>query len=398
MPFALFAAAAVLLAAACGDSRPSAAAGAPAPVEVGVIELVAGPVTLTRELPGRTSAFRVAEVRARVDGIVQKRLFTEGAEVKEGQPLFSIDPAPYRAALASAQAQVARAEASIEAAKGLVARYGELLEARAVSRQENDDAVAKLRTAQADLAAGKAAVAAARIRLGYTDVRAPIAGRIGRAEVTEGAYVQAGAATLLATVQQLDPLYVDLTWSSAEVLRMRRRIERGELRADATGAAQVTIVLEDGSDLPDKGALQFTDVSVDPTTGSVALRAIVPNRDRGLLPGMFVRARIEEGVDPDGLLVPQRAVTRDQSGRPVALVVDAASKVERRLLTADREVGDAWLVTDGLRAGERVIVEGLQKAKPGAQVRPVPYQAPARPATPAAPATQATPAKPAPGR
>jgi membrane fusion protein, multidrug efflux system len=363
---------AMLAAAGCrGDDTAKASTGAPPPIQVGVITLAPQVVTLTKELPGRTSAFRVAEVRARVNGIVQKRLFTEGADVTENQPLFRIDPGPYQAALESASAQLARAEAMVESARSLADRYATLIESNAISRQENDDAKVRVKTSQADVAAARAAVKTARINLDYTAVTAPVAGRIGRAEVTEGAYVQAQSATLLATVQQIDKLYVDMTWSSAEVMRLRAALASGKLKSH-DGAASVTLVLDDGRAYDTPGTLQFTDASVDQTTGSISLRAIVPNPRRELLPGMFVRARIDEGTDPAAILVPQRAVTRDQSGRPVALVVDAAGKVERRMLETDRAIGDAWLVTKGVAAGDRVIVEGLQRVRPGAQVIAVP--------------------------
>ena len=347
------------------------------PVEVGVVTIQPQAVTLRKELPGRTSALRVAEVRARVNGIVQKRLFQEGSDVKEGQALFKIDPAPYTAALESATAQVARAEATIAATRSLAERYQKLVETNAVSKQELDDAVAKQKTAEADLAAARAAVKRAAIDVGYTTVTAPLAGRIGRAEVTEGAYVQAQTATLLATIQQIDQVYVDLTWSSAEAMRLRRAIESGELQtvggeAPQSRQAKVVLILDDGREYGEPGMLQFTDVTVDSTTGSISLRAVFPNPKRELLPGMFVRARIEEGTQANALLVPQRAVTRDQAGRPMALVVTTANKVERRQLAAEREIGDAWLVTSGIAAGERVIVEGLQKVRPGSDVVAVP--------------------------
>jgi len=347
------------------------------PVEVGVVTIQPQSVTLRKELPGRTSALRVAEVRARVNGIVQKRLFQEGSDVKEGQALFKIDPAPYAAALEAARAQVARAEASIAATRSLAERYQKLIETNAVSKQELDDAVAKQKTAEADLAAARAAVKRAAIDVGYTTVTAPLAGRIGRAEVTEGAYVQAQTATLLATIQQIDQVYVDLTWSSAEAMRLRRAIESGELQtvggeAPQSRQAKVVLLLDDGREYGEAGTLQFADVTVDSTTGSISLRAVFPNPKRELLPGMFVRARIEEGTHANALLVPQRAVTRDQAGRPMALVVTAANKVERRQLAAEREIGDAWLVTSGIAAGDRVIVEGLQKVRPGSDVVAVP--------------------------
>lgn len=328
-------------------------------------------VTLTRELPGRTSAFKVAEVRARVNGIVLSRLFAEGADVKEGQPLYRIDPAPYQAALAAARAQLARAEANVANARLQAKRMSELVQANAVSRQEHDNAVAALKATEADVAAGLAAVQSARINLGYTTVVAPVSGRIGRSAVTEGAYVQAAQATLLAIVQQLDPLYVDVTQSSAEVLRLRRALESGKLQRAPDGGAKVKVLLEDGREYGEPGTLQFADVTVDPSTGSIALRALVPNPRRELLPGMFVRARLDEGVNPQALLVPQVGVTRDQKGNPIALVVNADRKVERRELVTDRSVGDAWLVTKGVVAGDQVIVEGLQKVRPGAEVSPV---------------------------
>ena len=341
------------------------------PVEVGVVTIQPQSVTLRKELPGRTSAVRVAEVRARVNGIVQKRLFQEGSDVKEGQALFRIDSAPYAAALDSARAQVARAEASIASTRSLAERYQKLIETNAVSKQELDDAIAKQKTAEADLAAARAAVRRASIDVGYTTVTAPLSGRIGRADVTEGGYVQAQTATLLATIQQIDQLYVDLTWSTAEVKRLRRANDSGELKSEG-GQAKVVLLLEDGREYAEQGTLQFADVTVDATTGSISLRAMFPNPKRELLPGMFVRARIDEGTHQNALLVPQRAVTRDQAGRPQALVVSAANKVERRQLVTERELGDAWLVTSGINAGDRVIVEGLQKIRPGADVVAVP--------------------------
>jgi membrane fusion protein (multidrug efflux system) len=341
-------------------------------VEVGVVTVEPTAVTLTRELPGRTSAFRVAEVRARVNGIVLKRLFTEGADVKEGQPLFLIDPAPYQAALDSAKAIRARAEANVANARLQAQRYSELVAENAVSKQEYDNALAALKASEADVAAGRAAVETARINLGYTTARAPVSGRIGRSAVTEGAYVQQGQATLLATVQQLDPLYVDLSQSSAEVLKLRRDLAEGRLQSAGRDRARVKLLLEDGREYGPEGALQFADVTVDPSTGSISLRALFPNPRAELLPGMFVRARLEEGVNPQALLVPQQGVTRDQKGLPTALVVNGEKKVERRQLVTERAVGDAWLVSSGIKAGEQVIVEGLQKVRPGAEVKPVP--------------------------
>jgi membrane fusion protein (multidrug efflux system) len=329
-------------------------------------------VPLTKELPGRTSAFRVAEVRARVNGIVLKRLFTEGADVREGQPLFRIDPAPYVAALEGAKAQLARAEATAASARLSAERFAELVSHNAVSKQEYDNALAALKAGEADVAAGKAAVQAAEINVGYTTVTSPLSGRIGRSAVTEGAFVQQSQATLLATVQQLDPVYVDLTQSSVDALKLRRDHAEGKLKSAGRGQALVRLVLEDGRDYAVPGSLQFTDVTVDPSTGSIALRALFPNPRGELLPGMFVRARIDEGVSPDALLVPQQGVTRDAKGQPTVLVVNAEQKVERRTVVTERTLGDAWVVTDGLKPGEQVIVEGLQKVQPGAAVKPVP--------------------------
>jgi membrane fusion protein (multidrug efflux system) len=368
-------AAALALLALLGCGKKAAAPAQTGPVEVGVVTLAPTAVTLNRELPGRTSAFKVAEVRARVNGIVLRRLFTEGSDVKQGQPLFTIDPAPYRASLESARAQLARAEATVANARLQAQRYGDLVKENAVSRQEYDNAMAALKASEADVSAGRAAVETARINLGYTSVTAPVSGRIGRSAVTEGAYVQAAQATLLATVQQLDPVYVDLTQSSADAMKLRRDLADGKLQKSEKGGARVKLLLEDGREYPVPGELQFTDVTVDPSTGSIALRALFPNPKGELLPNMFVRARLEEGVKPEALLVPQQAVTRDQKGQPVAMIVNAQKKVERRQLVTDRAVGDAWLVTAGVKAGEQVIVEGLQKVRPGADVNPVPAAA-----------------------
>ena len=359
-----------LLVLACGSrGAPPPPSG---PVEVGVVTLQPTAVTLSRELPGRTSPYRVAEVRARVNGIVLKRLFVEGSDVKEGQVLFEIDPAPYRAALDGATATRARAEATLANARLQAQRATELVKTGVVSQQDHDNAQAALKTAEADLAAARAAEETATINLGYTRVTSPVSGRIGRSAVTEGAYAQASQATLLATVQQIDPMYVDVSQSADEVLKLRRELETGKLQAAGKGQAKVRLVLDGGGAYPLEGTLQFTDVSVDPGTGSITLRALFPNPRGDLLPGLFVRARLEEAVNPQALLVPQVGVTRDQKGLPVALVVNAEGKVERRQLVADRTVGTSWLVTDGLRPGDQVIVEGVQKVRPGAPVKPVP--------------------------
>ncbi len=366
----------LFFAAGCAKKTPPPAA--PAPVEVGVLTIATQPVTLTRERPGRTFAFRVAEVRARVSGIVQKRLFNEGADVREGQPLYQIDAAPYQAALDSARAALARSEAGATTARLAEQRNKQLLDAKAVSQQDYDNALAALQAAEADIAAAKAAVQTAEINLGYTAVTSPVSGRIGRSQVTEGAYVQAGAATLLATVQQLDPLYVDLAQSSTEVLRLRRALAEGKLQRTDSGEARVQLLLDDGT-YATEGTLQFSDVTVDPSTSSITLRAIFPNPKGELLPGMFVRARLAEGSAPDAILVPQFAVTRNAQGDAVALVVGAGDKVEQRVVQTQRSVGNQWLVSEGLAPGDRVIVDNLQRVRPGTVVKP----APAKPASPA---------------
>ena len=356
---------------ACEAPVVAAEKGAPGPVEVGVVTVTPSAVKLTRELPGRVSARRMAEVRARVSGIVEARLFSEGSDVKEGQLLYRIEAAPFAANLAAARASLARAEATLVRARGTAKRDAALLEANTVSREAAENSAAALQAAEADVAAGRAAVTTAKINLDYTRVTAPVAGRIGRSAVTEGAYVQQSAATLMATIQQLDSVYVDVTQSTAELLRLRRELAADELQA-AGEAARVTLILEDGRVYAETGALQFADVTVDAGTGSINLRALFPNPRGELLAGMFVRARLEQGEDPQALLVPQRAVTRDPKGQAIALVVNAEHKVERRLLVAERAVGNAWLVTAGLVAGDQVIVDGLQKVRPGAAVVTVP--------------------------
>ncbi len=359
----------------CGDSNgatnSSAAKGAAGPVEVGVVTVEPSSVTLTSELPGRVAARRVAEVRARVDGIVETQLFTEGSDVKEGQELYEIEAAVYEANLAVARANLARAEATALNAKLTAERDEELLESNAVSREARENSAATLRAANAEVAARRAAVKAAQIDLEYTKVTAPIAGRIGRSVVTEGAYVQRSTATLMTTIQQLDTVYVYITQSSAELLRLRRAIEADRLQRGGE-SAQLTLILEDGHEYEQTGTLQFADATVDESTGSVSLRAVFPNPNGELLPGMFVRARVQQGTDPDALLVPQRGVTRDPKGQAIALVVDASNRVERRALVAERAIGSAWLVTEGLVAGDRVIVDGVQKVRPGDEVAVVP--------------------------
>jgi len=358
--------AAVLLA-ACRREPPPAPPQHPPGVTVAPARRASVPVTV--ELPGRTNPFRVAQVRARVDGIVLKREFRQGSDVRAGQRLYQIDPAPYRAALANAQAGLGRAEANVAAVNAQAARYKRLVSVQAVSTQDYDNAVASLGQAVADVAAGKAQVAGASINLGYTDVTAPITGRAGIALVTEGAYVQASSATLMTTIQQIDPIYVDLSQSSVQGLRLRRDIGDGQVRAGGPKMARVTVLLEDGTQYPIAGTVQFTDITVDPNTGSVTVRAVVPNPRHLLLPGMFVRGRVEEGLAEDVLLVPQTGVAHDPQGQATVLLVGPGDRVVQRTVQASRTLGQDWVVTGGLKEGERVIVSGMQKARPGTRVQ-----------------------------
>lgn len=359
---------ALLLAGCANDSADAPAAG-PMPVEVLTVRPEA--VTLSEELPGRISAHRVAEVRARISGIVLKRLFTEGADVREGEVLFQIDPAPYEAALDSAKATLARAEAGLVSAQAQAERFKGLVESNAVSRQNYDDAESARLGYVADVAAAKAAVRTAEINLGYTNVTSPISGRIGRAEVTEGAYVQQGTATLLATVQQLDPLYVDLSRPAEEVIRLKQALASGRLVRAGENDARFTLVLADGTEYGHGGSLQFSDVSVNTSTGTVMLRGLIPNPEQDLLPGMFVRARLVEGTSRDAILIPQSLVSRNTKGEPTAMVVGADDKAEVRPLQVSRTVGNRWLVIGGLSEGDRVITDNLQKLRPGVPVQPV---------------------------
>jgi membrane fusion protein, multidrug efflux system len=328
-------------------------------------------VPVVTELPGRTSAYLVAQVRARVDGIVLKREFKEGADVKAGQRLYQIDPAPYRAALDSALGALHKAQANLAAMTSQAERYKILIGGNGVSKQEYDNAIAAQGQAAADVASSAAAVQTARINLGYTDVVSPITGRSGVSLVTPGAYVQASAATLMTTVQQMDPIYVDLNQSSLQGLQLRRDVASGRVKVDGSDSAKVTLFLEDGTRYPLAGTLQFTDITVDPSTGSVTVRAVFPNPDHVLLPGMFVRARMEQGVNDQAMLVPQQGVTRDPKGQATALVVGADNKVAQRVIKASSTFGDQWVVEGGLAEGERVIVAGLQKVQPGMTVRAV---------------------------
>ena len=374
---------AAMVLAGCGSAKPPATS---APPQVSVVTVHRGSVPITTELPGRTSAYLVAQVRARVDGIVLKRDFKEGAEVKAGQRLYQIDPAPYIAALNSATASLQKAEANLVSMTAQAERFKVLVAANAVSKQDYDNAVSTQGQAAADVATGKAAVALAQINLGYTNVMSPITGRSGLSLVTEGAYVQASAATLMTTVQQIDPVYVDLTQSSVEGLQLRRDIASGQLKLTGPNQAKVTLLLEDGSQYRDSGTLQFSDITVDPGTGSVTVRAIFPNPRFVLLPGMFVRARIEEGVNENAFLAPQVGVTHDPKGQATALVVGADNKVAVHTLQLRGTRGDQWIVEGGLSDGDRVIVAGVQKVQPGVIVQAVEAQTAIAAGTPSTPA------------
>jgi membrane fusion protein (multidrug efflux system) len=346
----------------------------PAPVpEVATATVARQRVELTTELPGRTSPYRIAEIRPQVNGLIQKRLFTEGSDVQANQVLYQIDPAPFQAALDNAKAALGRAEANLPALELKANRYKEALADKAVAQQDLDDATAALKQAGADVAYYQAMVETARINLGYTRVVSPISGRIGRSTVTDGAIATAYQPTALATIQQLDPIYVDVPQSTADLLGLQRRLEEKRMNREGTNANQVDLILEDGTKYPLEGTLEFRDVSVDPTTGSVILRMVFPNPNGVLLPGMFVRAVVKEGVNEQGILIPQQAVSRDPKGNPVALIVNASGKVEQRMLNLDRAVGDQWLVSAGLAPGDRVIAEGMQKVQPGASVKEVPF-------------------------
>jgi membrane fusion protein (multidrug efflux system) len=349
--------------AACGGGQEG---GEPPKPAVTVATLQASPVTITRELPGRTSAWLVAEVRPQVSGIVAKRLFTEGALVEAGAPLYQIDDATYRAAANNARAQLKRAEATLVAARLTAKRTAELVQVDAVSRQDNDNAVAALGQAEADVGAARAALDAANVTLGFARITSPISGRIGRSSVTQGALVTANQPAALATVQQLDPIYVDLTQSSTELLDLRRALAEGSLQS--TEGMPVRIQLEGGGEYAHPGSLKFSEVAVDPSTGSYALRVEVPNPDYVLMPGMYVRAMLGAGVRPNALLVPQQGVARDAKGNTSAMVVNAEGVVEQRPVVVSQAIGNQWLVESGLAAGDRVVVEGLQKIAPGVEV------------------------------
>ncbi|MEA3158128.1 MAG: rane fusion protein multidrug efflux system [Betaproteobacteria bacterium] len=377
----------------CSRAKPAAPAAQPPEVSVATVQRASVPVTV--DLPGRTNAYFVAQVRARVDGIVLKRNFKEGSDAKVGQRLYQIDPAPYQAMLDSAQATLQKTQSALPALVATAERYKALV-GNGVSKMDYDNAVSLRDQGSADVVFSKAAVQTARINLGYTSVIAPITGRIGISQVTEGAYVQAAAATLMTTVQQIDPIYVDLTQSSIQGLQLRRDIASGKVKITGPSQAKVTVTLEDGTVYPITGALQFSDITVDQNTGSVTLRAMVRNPNYVLLPGMFVRARIEEGVNDNALLVPQVAVTHNAQGQATTLVVGPDNKVALRTLQATRTFGNNWVVESGVNAGDKVIVSGIQKAQPGALVRAV--DAPAATQNAGAPTQPATsnPASPQP--
>lgn len=371
----------------CGKPPETTQIGTP---EVAVVSVQPKRVTLTTELPGRTSAYLVAEVRPQVGGIIQNRLFTEGSDVKAGEVLYQIDPASYQAAYNSAKAALARAEANLNPARLKAGRYQELVKINAVSQQEYDDASGALKQAEADVEAGKAALETARINLAYTKVTAPISGRIGRSSVTNGALVTANQPVALATIQQLSPMYVDVTQSSAELLHLKQNMASGIMKGNGAAQKRVNLLLEDGSAYPLHGTLKFSEVTVDQSTGSVTLRAVFPNPKQTLLPGMFVRAVLEEGVNEQAILVPQQGVTRSPDGNAMVMVVGVEDKVEPRIIKVVRTVGDSWLVSEGLKTGDRVIMEGLQKARPGTPVKAVPFSSKAN-GTPAG-AQKAAPA------
>lgn len=373
-----------LLLPACGQGAPDQQRG---PAQVGVVTVRSQPVTLTTELPGRTVAYETSEVRPQVNGLILARLFEEGDSVRQGQPLYRIDPQPYKASEASAAAALTRARAAIASTGALARRYGELVRINAIARQDYENAQTQAEQARADVAAQEAALRSARIDLARTTIRAPISGRIGRSDFTTGALVTASQANALTTIQRLDPIYVDVQQSSAEVLKLRQQILAGQLSRDG-GAARVRLRLEDGSTYPIEGEMKFTDVSVDPTTGSQAIRIRFANPRGLLLPGMYVRAQLVEGTQAQGLLVPQRAVSRDERGQATVMIVGKGDKVEQRVIQAARTVGDSWLVTGGLKDGERVIVEGGMMIQPGMPVKPTPWS-PKNDAAAAKPAAQA---------
>lgn len=387
--------AAALALGACGQKSDAPAAGAsPRAPEVGVITVQPRDIGLVTELPGRLEASRVAEVRARAAGILQKRLFREGSDVKAGQQLFLIDSAPYQASVAQAEASVAQAEASLAQSRALAERYRPLVAVNAISKQEYDNAVAAQKTAEANVAAAKAALTTSRINLGYATVTAPISGRIGRGLVTEGALVGQGTPTELAVIQQIDPLYINFTQSASEAIKLKAAMASGKYKQSSANAANVRVVLEDGIVYPQTGRLLFTDLTVDATSGQVTLRAEVPNPERALLPGLYVRVRLEQAQVDNGILLPQQAVTRSGKADTV-MVVGPDNHVTPRVVKLGPAQGSNWVVLDGLKSGEQVMVDGFQKlprGKPGDPivVQPVPWQPQGAAKAPAAPASAAS--------
>ncbi|HPA14857.1 MAG TPA: efflux RND transporter periplasmic adaptor subunit [Desulfobacterales bacterium] len=369
---ALVVLASLLLTGGCNRGHEPSAAPAPVP-EVVTLTIEPRPVELTTELPGRTSAYLVAEIRPQVNGIIQKRHFQEGSDVKAGQLLYQIDPAPFQAAFDSAQATLAKVQANLPSIRSRAERYKDLSADNAVSRQDYDDAAASMEQAMAEIECWKAQVETARINLDYTRVTAPISGRIGKSSVTDGALVTAYQPMALATIQQMDPIYVDVTQSSTELLRLKRNLETGRLSNDQENGRAVRILLEDGTPYPMEGKLQFRDVTVDPATGSFSLRIVVPNPKYLLLPGMFVRAVVKEGNAEQAILVPQEGVTRNPKGEPIAFIVDDTDTVRQRMLTLDRAIGNQWLVSSGLSAGDRLIVEGMLNIRPDTAVKVVSF-------------------------
>ncbi len=357
----------------CGKP-PGGPPPAPGTPEVGILAVQAQRVVFSTELPGRTAPFMIAEIRPQVSGIVQKRSFTEGSTVKAGQVLYLIDPATYRATYNSDLAALAKAEASLTSVRLKNERYKELAALDAVSRQDYDDAVSSLGESRADVASAKANVESSRINLTYTQVNAPITGRIGKSGITPGALVTANQTSTMATIQQLDPIYVDVTQPSAALLRLKKSLSNGEIQKSGATAAKVRLKLEDGSLYPLEGTLEFSDVTVDQDTGAITLRAVFPNPNADLLPGMYVREVLEEGFKEQGLLVPQQAVSRDSTGKPMAYVVGKDNTLERRELTTDRAIGDQWLISSGLNVGDQLVVDGQQRASAGVKVKTVPWK------------------------
>lgn len=353
----------------CSSAGPQVAASGPA--EVQFVTVAEQPVTLATELPARTSAFETSDVRPQVDGLVTARLFQEGDHVQQGQPLYRIDPAPYAAQVASAQASLQRARAQIASSSGLARRYAELVKINAVAPQDFENARTGAQQASADVASAEATLRSARINLARTLIKAPISGRIGRSTITTGALVSAAQPLPLTTIQRLDPIYVDIQQASTDVLRLRRQFLAGDFSEG--GVAHIRLTMEDGSAYPQLGLIKFTDVTVDPSTGSQTIRAEFPNRDGLLLPGMFVRAKLVEGTRIRAITIPQQAVTRNNRGEPTALVIAPDGKLALRVLTAPRTVGQSWLITNGLRPGDRVVVEGAQALQPGSPVKAIPY-------------------------